>query len=159
MNTYKLKLTILCLIILPCFASWGQADKTDMRVGVTYVAARSAEGTVDFIGPDAKPIAKVKVNDVLPIGSTIRTKAGGKVVLLFSNGTVATLEANGQLKVKSFAQGVFKAGDEKMSDLKTEPSPSLLHLNLDRHRFLHLHMVCNRLKNSMSFHSGIRHSQ
>ncbi len=133
MKTHKLKLTILCLLMLPCVASWGQADKneTDWRVGVTYVAARSAKGTVDFLDPDDKPIANVKVDDVLPIGSTIRTKAGGKVVLLFSNGTVTTLQANGQLKVKSFAQGVFKAGAEKMSDLKTEPSPSELNLNLD----------------------------
>ena len=126
MKTHKLKLTILCLLIFPCVASWGQAKKTDMRVGVIYVAARSAEGTVDFTGPDGKPIAKVKVNDVLPVGTTIRTKAGGNVVLLFSNGTVATLEANGQLKVKSFSQGVFKAGKEKMADLESEPSPSTL---------------------------------
>ena len=104
----------------------------DRRKGLTIIAGK--EGAATFKGPDGKALAAAdtQVNDALLEGSIIETGANGKVVLLFSNGTVSTLMANGKLTIKLFDQEPFKAAaDEKMSDLKEEPSISAINLTLD----------------------------
>ncbi len=129
MNSHAFKLAFLCLSLLPCLASWGQDE---LRKGVTIIAAK--EGDVTFNGPDGKvlPAVDTEINDGLTEGSTIQTGDNGKVVLLFSNGTVSTLMPKGKLTVTLFDQVAFKAAaGEKMSDLKEEPSSSVVSLNLD----------------------------
>ena len=129
MNKQKHLLIFLVTVLFSSLAAWGQ--DTDFRQGATIIAAQ--EGAVTFLGPDGKalPAANTKVNDVLPMGSTLTTGANGKVILLFSNGTVSTLMPNGKLVVSEFVQEAFKAPGGKMSDLKKEPSQSSLSLKLD----------------------------
>ena len=122
MTDNRFKLVFLCLLLLPCLVSWGQGE---LRKGLTIIAGK--EGAATFKGPDGKALAAAdtQVNDALLEGSIIETGANGKVVLLFSNGTVSTLMANGKLTIKLFDQEPFKAAaNEKMSDLKEEPSAS-----------------------------------
>lgn len=131
MTINRFRLVFFCLSLCPCLVAWGQDEET-LREGLTLIASK--EGTVTFTDPDGKALAAAdtEVNDAIPLGSLIQTGANGKVVLLFSNGTVATLMAKGQLTVTHFAQGAFKAAAaEKMNDLKEEPSKSELELDLE----------------------------
>ena len=68
---------------------------------------------------------------VLAQGFSIKTGFQGEASMLFSNGTVATIEPNTHIKITSFLQKPFDAGNRSISDLKEEPSTSQLTINLD----------------------------
>ena len=77
------------------------------------------------------PVDKVFAGVALPEGHTIVTKLGEPVVLLFSNGTIATLKANSRLNLKRFRQEEFEPSNEKVIELPKELSKSEIELNLD----------------------------
>ena len=53
------------------------------------------------------------------------TGDNGKVLLLLSNGSMVTLESNGELLLEEFKQAKFELDNDKtVNDLKTEPSTS-----------------------------------
>ena len=51
--------------------------------------------------------------------------------MLFSNGTVATLEPRSLVKIASFLQKGFEASEQKLSEVQQEPSSSQISLDLD----------------------------
>ena len=68
---------------------------------------------------------------IITEGQTAEVGKGGKLVLLFSNGTITTLESETKMKIGVFEQIPFEAGDEKVADLDGEPSESKLELDLE----------------------------
>jgi len=107
------------------------ADASDLRKGVIIIASKKGEVSFSF-GGKALPAAKVEVDDSLAEGSSVTTGANGSTVLLFSNGTVATIGPDSGLRLRRFTQEKFDADDRKMSDLKEEPSSSIVELDFDQ---------------------------
>ena len=68
---------------------------------------------------------------VITEGQTAQVGIGGKLVLLFSNGTITTLQSQTKIKIGVFEQVSFDAGDKKVSDLEGEPSESKVVIDLD----------------------------
>ncbi|MDG1173446.1 MAG: FecR domain-containing protein, partial [Opitutales bacterium] len=67
---------------------------------------------------------KVITGGVLFDGHTIKAGKGSKAILLMSSGTILTVRENSSINLKKFAQEPFTPGDKKLSELKSEPSPS-----------------------------------
>ncbi len=78
-------------------------------------------------------VKPAKAGDVTHDGHTVITgkERGSKAVLLFSNGTVITLEEDSKLNLKTFTQTKFKATGDKISALEQEPSVSSTFLDLE----------------------------
>ena len=68
---------------------------------------------------------------IITEGQTAQVGIGGKLVLLFSNGTITTLQSQTKMKIGVFEQVPFDAGDKKVADLKGEPSESKVVIDLD----------------------------
>jgi len=110
------------------FDGWGQA-----KAGTGGVRIVDRQGTIRFKDKDGLPLPvdATEKNDLIPVGSSIETKADGQVILLFSNGTMSTLEPNATLHVRKFEQEAFTPDGKKMNELQEEPSRSSLELELD----------------------------
>ena len=68
---------------------------------------------------------------VITEGQTAQVGIGGKLVLLFSNGTITTLQSQTRMKIGVFEQVPFDAGNKKVADLEGEPSESQVVIDLD----------------------------
>ncbi len=91
----------------------------------------NASGLVEAIAPDGKKVpGLVKRGSVLTEGFTIKTGAFAESVLLFSNGTVATLNEKTTIQISIFSQKPFEAGNVNYESMKSEPSESHLSLSL-----------------------------
>ena len=106
------------------------ADAEGVSKGVILIAAK--EGTTKF-SRAGKPLPDeaTKPNDALVEGVLIETGADGKVILLFSNGTVSTVGPSTKITLKEFSQEKFDAAGRSMGELKEEPSLSNVKLSLD----------------------------
>jgi len=120
---------LFSLFLLPLL--WGQAPKDETGSGVVFIATK--EGPTQFLDPQGKalPAAKTGVGGTLPEGYVAQAGIGGKIVLLFSNGTVMTLQSQTKLKISEFSQEPFDAAGRKVSDLAEEPSKSNVKLDLN----------------------------
>jgi hypothetical protein len=117
---------ILSLItILFCGSAYSQP--TDSGA----IIVLNASGLVEAISPDGKKVpGLVKRGSVLTEGFTIKTGAFAESVLLFSNGTVATLSEKTTLRISIFSQQPFDAGNLNFENMAREPSQSYLSLSL-----------------------------
>ena len=116
---------ILCLSITVS----GQ-DNGDPKPGAIIVL--SAKGLVQAIDPAGNVVAgTLKPGAVLAEGYSLKTGFGGEAAMLFSNGSVATVEPRSQVKVSTFLQKSFQAGNQKLADIQTEPSSSQISLDID----------------------------
>tara|TARA_B100001093_G_scaffold517697_1_gene600056 strand:+ start:154 stop:2679 length:2526 start_codon:yes stop_codon:yes gene_type:complete len=107
----------------------GQANG-DVKPGAIILL--SAKGLVQAIDPNGNVVAgTLKPGAVLAEGYSLKTGFGGEAAMLFSNGTVATLEPRSQVKILSFLQKSFDAGNQKLSEVQKEPSSSQIDLDLD----------------------------
>ena len=121
----------LALFFLASFSSIAQAIQSK---GAIIIA--SLEGEVSVINNSSGipiPADRIKTGGLIFDGHTVKTGAESKVVLLFSSGTITTLQADSVLNIKKFAQEKFDpktAG--KLGDRSDEPSPSetIIDLNL-----------------------------
>jgi hypothetical protein len=68
---------------------------------------------------------------IITEGQTAQVGIGGNLVLLFSNGTITTLQSQTKIKIGVFEQVPFEAGDKTVSDLDGEPSESKVVIDLD----------------------------
>ncbi len=107
----------------------GQANE-NVKPGAIILL--SAKGLVQAIDPVGNVVAGIlKPGAVLAEGYSLKTGFGGEAALLFSNGTVATLEPRSLVKIASFLQKGFEAGEQKLSEVQQEPSSSQISLDLD----------------------------
>ena len=77
------------------------------------------------------PAPDIVVGATITEGHTIITEDQSKAILLFSNGSMTTLESNANLTIEQFEQKSFKATDQSMKDLVAEPSSSKTKLKLE----------------------------
>ncbi|MFP6886029.1 MAG: hypothetical protein VB997_00655, partial [Opitutales bacterium] len=61
------------------------------EVSLIDPSSHASNAAVESLGPTKRP---AKANDVLPTGSQVHMGANSEVILLFSNGTTATVGAN-----------------------------------------------------------------
>ena len=110
--------------------SFGQEDGAFERGGIILASVKEQ---VTILDPQGNPLAaeKVKAGALLTDGHSVETGEGAEAMLLFSNGTVVTVEENTKIKIDSFLQEPFEPGDKKLEDLKEEPSASTGLINLD----------------------------
>ena len=110
--------------------SFGQEDGAFQRGGIILA---SVKAQVTILDPQGNPLAaeKVKAGALLTDGHSVETGEAAEAMLLFSNGTVVTVEENTKIKIDSFLQEPFEPGDKKLEDLKEEPSASTGLINLD----------------------------
>ena len=102
--------------------------------GAIIIASLEGEVTVtNNLTGVSLPGDRIKTGGLIFDGHTVKTGAGSKVVLLFSSGTITTLQADSVLNIKKFAQEKFDPKNTgKLSDRADEPSPSetIIDLNL-----------------------------
>ena len=113
--------------------AYGQADPLPQEAsdpkGAIIIASIEGKVTVtNNLSGAALPVAAGKI---LFDGHTIKTGPNGKIILLFSTGTVTTLKADSILNIKKFTQGKIPAGTN-LNTIKEEPSASdvLIDLNV-----------------------------
>lgn len=73
--------------------------------------------------------ATLRNNDPLSQGDVVVTAKGSSVILVFSNGSTASLGPDSRLAVDEFSQDPFDQ-DVKLADIKEEPTTSHTKLNL-----------------------------
>ncbi|MDG1139409.1 MAG: FecR family protein [Opitutales bacterium] len=120
---------LLLLITSLCFTVSAQ-DGGEPKPGAIIVL--SAKGLVQAIDPAGNVVpGTLKPGAVLAEGYSLKTGFGGEAAMLFSNGSVATVEPRSQVKVSTFLQKPFAGGNQKLADIKTEPSSSQITLDID----------------------------
>jgi hypothetical protein len=108
--------------------SWGQANNQATSGAVILL---SSKGLVQVLDPSGNQVAgPLNPGTVLAEGFSVKTGFAGEVSVLFSNGTVATIEPRTQITIESFLQKPFDAANRNVSDLLGEPSSSQLKINL-----------------------------
>ncbi len=87
---------------------------------------------VRFLDQEKNPLqAKVKVGSLVPVGHYAQAGAGGRMVILLSNGTLLTLKERTKMRIGNFEQEPFEPKGRKVSDLEGEPSVSQVEIELD----------------------------
>jgi hypothetical protein len=119
----KIAFRIFVLSLLVLSETMAMNDGSVIVLNTSGTVQASPQGQADLL-----PINR---GTVLPKGYTLRTGKFSEAVLLFSNGTVATVGETSNLRVSNFQQSPFNAGQEKLSDLSKEPSQSILALDLE----------------------------
>ena len=114
---------------LLCNKSWAQANEGASPGAIIML---SSQGLVQALDPAGNLVAgALSPGTVLAQGFSIKTGLTGEVSMLFSNGTVATIEPRTHIKISTFLQEQFDAADRKVSNLKQEPSSSQLTIELN----------------------------
>lgn len=105
------------------------AEGDDIRGAVIVVDLLEP---VRFLDQDKNPLqAKVKVGSLVPVGHYAQAGAGGRMVILLSNGTLLTLKERTKMRIGTFEQEPFDPKGRKVSDLEGEPSVSQVEIELD----------------------------
>ena len=120
-------------VVLWCASSsrsFAQEEGDFVRGGIILA---SVKAPVAIIDPEGNPLApeKVKAGALLTDGYSVDAGEGGEAMLLFSNGTLVTVDENTKIKLESFLQEPFDAGEMKLEDLQEEPSQSSGLINLE----------------------------
>jgi hypothetical protein len=125
--------------------------------GATIVV--SVKGKVSIVDPPKAEVnASVQdfytsrrdanMSEVLSPTSEIFVGENSEVVLLFSNGTLATLGSNTQMRIEKFLQKGFEQSDKKIAELQEEVSSSSLLIDLHMGEMI---VDVKRLKKDSSF--------
>ena len=106
--------------------------KDDKGSNLGAVIVISAKGNVQAIGENGDILpTKIKPGTILAQGFALQTGVGGEASIVFSNGTVASLEPSSNLRIASFSQANFATANEKLSEADKEPSSSVISLDLN----------------------------
>ena len=90
------------------------------------------KGVVNAYSPQGRKLTSPVVRgSVLPVGYSIKTGFFSESILLFSNGTTATILENSKLRLDKFTQAPFDAQNGSFAQLQTEPSASQVSINMD----------------------------
>ena len=147
MNTRIINILLLKFFFTLVFQAQGQEQTEDMISGALIVVEK--ENPVRFLMASGDSMnQEIEVGSVLQPGNWALVEKGGKLTLLFSNGTLVTLLPNTKMKVGEFEQIPFEPGDMKVSDLKEEPSSSKVGVDLD---FGSLVVKTKKLKKQSTF--------
>ena len=107
------------------------------------------KGVVKAISPQGTRLVEPVVRgSVLPVGYGIETGLFSESILLFSNGTTATVMENSQVKLLKFDQAPFDAQGNSFGQLQAEPSTSQVALDMEIGSLV---VQTKKLKKSSSF--------
>ena len=121
-TSFKIACALLCSV--PTF-SFGQAGN-EASSGAIIVL--SAKGLVQALDPQGNLVlGTLKYGAVLAEGYSLKTGFGGEAALLFSNGTVATLEPRSKVRIDSFCKKTLMA--EIKNCLRFNKNPALVKLS------------------------------
>ncbi|MEK9772470.1 MAG: FecR domain-containing protein [Opitutae bacterium] len=96
------------------------------------VIVLQTKGVVEAISPQGVKLKEPVVRgSVLPVGYAINTGLFSESILLFSNGTTATVLEKSQIKLTQFKQLPFEAQGNSFGQLTAEPSTSQVSINMD----------------------------
>ena len=120
-NLFRVSLLLICGI--------GQIKNATASGSIIVLTSK---GMVNAITPTGKILPSlIKPGTVLAEGFSVKTGLAGESSILFSNGTIASIEPNSLVQISTFKQDPFDAGNRKIEDLKQEPSKSQLTLKLE----------------------------
>ena len=94
----------------------------------------SVEGQVTVLNNETqKPLdaSKVVAGGIIYDGHTVQTGPSSKMVLLLTNGTIATIKSDSSLNIKKFTQEKFDMSKTNLSELKGEPSKSNVVIDIE----------------------------
>jgi hypothetical protein len=74
-----------------------------LRADTVSATAFSVSGTVEFAAPQSSSFSPLKVGQILPVGSTVRTGADGKTVLQATPGSAVELGNDSILRINALA--------------------------------------------------------
>ena len=130
---HMFKYNLISFAIVLCMASAGLYPKVNAQASNGALILVEKSGGVRF--SDSQGVEQNQANFIagnnVPLGYNIETANDGKVILLLSNGTLMTLIEDTKMKVSSFEQKPFDANGKTLGDLKEEPSPSNIAIDLD----------------------------
>ena len=108
-------------------------DQIDtMPQGGGILLAFNGEAQVSEMEGDEKmDFRTLEDGDLLAPGMKLKTGAESEAVLLLTNGSLATLGPDSQMRLAEFTQEAFEGTEEKISELTDEPSESQVLLELD----------------------------
>ena len=114
---------LLLLTALLASQAWGQKGS---------VIVIQTKGLVEAISPTGSKLKEPVVRgSVLPEGYSIKTNLFSESVLLFSNGTTATIQENSVFKLIAFEQAPFEAQNQSFGQLENEPSTSTVSIEME----------------------------
>lgn len=123
-------LTTVFLAAGPSPAFLQGEDHVVVGRGIVVLAVKT--GAVSVLeGGEFASDARYPVGAVMAEGAALRVGPGGRAVLLFSNGVVATVEEQSLFRITEFSQEPFEPGGKTVAELDAEPSVSNLKLDLD----------------------------
>jgi hypothetical protein len=123
----NLKILFLPVLLMSTFL-FGQDEETESGA----VIILQAKGNFQVLDSEDNLLAQsLEIGSVLREGLKLVTKESGEISVLFSNGTISTIQPNSSLNITSFKQEPFEAENSTVGELTSEPSESSLELELD----------------------------
>ena len=129
-NTIKLGTAIFMFLALFVVHLEAQSENKSSKGAVIVADYKEPVRFLDQAGQNIDFGNELR-GSIITEGQTAQVGIGGKLVLLFSNGTITTLQSQTKMKIGVFEQVPFDAGDKKVADLKGEPSESKVVIDLD----------------------------
>ncbi len=129
-NTIKLGTLTFMFLAICGLQIEAQSEKKGSKGAVIVADYKEPVRFIDQAGQIIEFGAKLR-GSILTEGQTAQVGIGGNLVLLFSNGTITTMQSQSKMKIGVFEQVPFDAGDKKVADLDGEPSESKLELDLE----------------------------
>ena len=129
-NTIKLGTAIFMFLAFFVVHLEAQSEKKSSKGAVIVADYKEPVRFLDQAGQNIDFGNELR-GSIITEGQTAQVGIGGKLVLLFSNGTITTLQSQTKMKIGVFEQVPFDAGDKKVADLKGEPSESKVVIDLD----------------------------
>lgn len=129
-NTIKLGTLTFMFLAICGLQIEAQSEKKGSKGAVIVADYKEPVRFIDQAGKIIEFGAELR-GSILTEGQTAQVGIGGNLVLLFSNGTITTMQSQSKMKIGVFEQVPFDAGDKKVADLDGEPSESKLELDLE----------------------------
>ena len=99
--------------------------------GAIVLAFNGVAQVSELDGNEKTDFRTLEDGDLLEPGMELKTGAESEAVLLLTNGSLATLGPDSQMRLAEFTQKAFEGTEEKVSELTDEPSESHVLLELD----------------------------
>ena len=129
-NTIKLGTAIFMFLAFFVVHLEAQSEKKSSKGAVIVADYKEPVRFLDQAGQNIDFGNELR-GSIITEGQTAQVGIGGKLVLLFSNGTITTLQSQTKMKIGVFEQVPFDAGNKKVADLEGEPSESKVVIDLD----------------------------
>jgi len=120
---------ILLYVFLYCMVASMQGQS--QAGAVIFVSIKGEVKVRKVDSEDYLPPADVAVGKSINEGYVVETGADSKVVLLFSTGSLTTLEGKSKMEIKKFFQKEFEGNPKRLTELQEEVSDSEVKLNLN----------------------------